>query len=62
MSARTSLAPLLESFFRHRLTKQRNASRATVASYRDALRMLILFAAERTGAKAPCLGGRGSRP
>ncbi len=55
MSARTSLAPLLESFFRHRLTKQRNASHATVASYRDALRMLILFAAERTGQKPHAL-------
>jgi len=34
MSAHPSLASLLESFFRHRLTKQRNASRATIASYR----------------------------
>jgi integrase/recombinase XerD len=54
MSARTSLPPLLESFFRNRLAKQRNASRSTVASYRDALRMLILFAADRTGCK-PCV-------
>ena len=53
MSAHPSLATLLESFFRNRLTKQRNASPSTVASYRDALRMLILFAAERTGRK-PC--------
>jgi site-specific recombinase XerD len=51
MSAPTSLAPLLETFFRHRLAKQRNASHATITSYRDALRMLILFAAERTGRK-----------
>jgi site-specific recombinase XerD len=35
------------------MTKQRNASKATIASYRDALRMLILFAAERTKRK-PC--------
>ncbi|MGI9485849.1 MAG: tyrosine-type recombinase/integrase [Geminicoccaceae bacterium] len=55
MSAQTSLPSLLESFFRHRLTKQRNASRATVASYRDALRMLILFAAERTGRRPHAL-------
>jgi hypothetical protein len=41
------LAPLLESYFRRRLTKQRNATPATVTSYRDALRMLILFAAAR---------------
>ncbi|MCB8840490.1 site-specific integrase [Aurantimonas sp. VKM B-3413] len=53
MSPCSSLPPLLESFFRDRLPKQRNASRSTVASYRDALRMLILFAAERTGRK-PC--------
>ena len=53
MSAHPSLALLLESFFRNRLTKQRNASRSTIASYRDALRMLVLFAAERTGRK-PC--------
>lgn len=45
MSEHLLLAPLLESYFRRRLTKQRNATPATVASYRDALRMLILFAA-----------------
>ena len=53
MSVCSSLPSLLESFFRHRMTKQRNASKATIASYRDALRMLILFAAERTERK-PC--------
>jgi site-specific recombinase XerD len=53
MSTHPSLAVLLESFFRNRLIKQRNASPSTVASYRDALRMLVLFAAERTGRK-PC--------
>jgi site-specific recombinase XerD len=55
MSAHPSLASLLESFFRHRLTKQRNASRSTIASYRDALRLLLLFAAERTGRKPSSL-------
>jgi integrase/recombinase XerD len=53
MSAHSSLPPLLESFFSNRLTKQRNASRSTIASYRDALRMLILFASEQT-ARQPC--------
>jgi len=53
MSAHPSLAPLLESFFRNRLAKQRNASPSTITSYRDALRMLILFATEQTGRK-PC--------
>ena len=47
MSEQLCLAPLLESFFRRRLVKQRNATPATMASYRDALRMLILFAAAR---------------
>jgi site-specific recombinase XerD len=53
MSGRPSLAQLLESFFRHRLTSQRNASRLTIDSYRDALRLLIVFASERAGRK-PC--------
>lgn len=53
MSSRPSLPSLLESFFRHRMTKQRNASPSTIGSYRDALRMLILFAAEHTQRK-PC--------
>jgi site-specific recombinase XerD len=53
MSATGSLAPLLESFFRDRLTRQRNASSSTIGSYRDALRLLVLFAAGRTGRK-PC--------
>ena len=47
MSEHLCLAPLLESYFRRRLAKQRNATPATMASYRDALRMLILFAAAR---------------
>jgi integrase/recombinase XerD len=47
MSEDLLLAPLLESHFRRHLTKQRNATPATVASYRDALRILILFAAAR---------------
>ena len=47
MSEHHCLAPLLESYFRRRLAKQRNATPATLASYRDSLRMLILFAAAR---------------
>ncbi|TIS97325.1 MAG: hypothetical protein E5W98_26710 [Mesorhizobium sp.] len=45
----------MESYFRRRLTKQRNATPATVASYRDALRMLILFAAARLRKKPAAL-------
>ncbi|MCW6512741.1 tyrosine-type recombinase/integrase [Lichenifustis flavocetrariae] len=55
MSEHLLLAPLLESFFRRRLTKQRNATPATLASYRDALRMLILFAAARLRKKPAAL-------
>ena len=42
-----TLATMLESFFRKRLAAQRNASAATIRSYRDALRLLLVFAAER---------------
>jgi site-specific recombinase XerD len=55
MSAHLSLAPLLESFFPGWLTKQRNATPSTIAIYRDALRMLILFIADRTGRKPAAL-------
>ena len=55
MSVHLTLAPLLESFFRQRLTKQRNASSSTVTSYRDALRMLILFAAKQLSKKPASL-------
>ncbi len=53
MKKYSSLAQLLETFFRERLTQQKNATSATIASYRDALRLLILFVSERTGRK-PC--------
>jgi hypothetical protein len=53
MSAPT-LAGLLESFFRRRLTEQRNVSPATVASYRDALRLLVRYVADgRSALRAP---------
>lgn len=53
MSNPPTLGALLESFFHRHLVEQRNASPATLASYRDALRLLILYAAERT-ARKPC--------
>ena len=46
MSAPT-LASLLQGFFTHRLTTQRQASPQTIRAYRDALRLLLLFAADR---------------
>jgi len=45
----TSLAPCLQAFFTERLVTQRRASPHTIASYRDTFRLLLGFAAERTG-------------
>lgn len=53
MNGQPSLARLLESFFHRHLTQQRNATPATIKTYRDALRLLVLFTAERSG-KKPC--------
>lgn len=52
-SSSSNLATLLEAFFRQRLVQQRNASPLTVAAYRDALRLLVLYASERVG-REPC--------
>jgi integrase/recombinase XerD len=48
----SNLAPLLEAFFTERLIGQRQASRHTVASYRDTFCLLLRFAQRRTG-RAP---------
>lgn len=45
----SALAGLIESFFRQRLAAQRRASPATIATYRDALRLLLVFASEKLG-------------
>jgi site-specific recombinase XerD len=45
----SALAPTLQAFFTERLTRQRNASPHTIAGYRDTWRMLLSFAAARTG-------------
>jgi integrase/recombinase XerD len=45
----SALAPTLQAFFTERLVAQRQASPHTLAAYRDALRLLLCFAAERTG-------------
>ena len=44
-----TLGDLLESFFRCRLVAQRRASPATIAAYRDALKLLLVFAGQRCG-------------
>lgn len=45
----TALAPTLQAFFTERLIGQRQASPNTITAYRTTLRMLIVFAASRTG-------------
>jgi len=45
----SALAPTLQAFFTDRLIRQRQASPHTVAAYRDTLRLLLVFAAERRG-------------
>lgn len=50
MARRSSpLGALLEAFFNQRLVQQRQASPATVAAYKDALRLLLGYAAVRSG-------------
>jgi integrase len=48
----TALAPVLQAFFTDRLMAQRRASPHTITGYRDTFRLLLGFAATRTG-KAP---------
>ena len=49
---RAGLDATLQGCFTERLVRQRQASPATVASYRDSLRLLLGFVADRSG-KAP---------
>jgi len=45
----STLTPTLQSFFTERLIRQRQASPHTIAAYRDTMRLLLCYAAERTG-------------
>lgn len=45
----SALAPTLQAFFTERLIGQRHASPHTIAAYRDTLKLLLGFAAHRTG-------------
>ncbi len=49
----SALAPTLEVFFTERLIRQRQVSPNTVAAYRDTMRLLLGFAAERLGKQPP---------
>lgn len=44
----TAVAATVQAFFTDRLISQRQASPHTIAAYRDAIRMLLLFASDRT--------------
>jgi site-specific recombinase XerD len=48
----STLAPILQSFFTDRLHRQRQASIHTIGAYRDAIKLLVVHAANQT-AKAP---------
>ncbi len=45
----TALAQTLQAFFTDRLVRQRRASANTIQAYRDTLRLLLVFAADRQG-------------
>lgn len=45
----SSLASLVQSFFKEHLADQRRASPQTIAAYRDGLRLLLVFAAKARG-------------
>jgi integrase/recombinase XerD len=49
----SALAPTLQAFFTDKLTRQRQASPHTIASYRDTMRLLLTFAQRQAG-KQPC--------
>jgi integrase/recombinase XerD len=45
----SALAPTMQAFFTERLIGQRQASAHTITAYRDAFRLLLVFAQQRTG-------------
>ena len=49
----SALAPTLEAYFTERLVHQRQASPNTIAAYRDAWRLLLVFVQQRIG-NEPC--------
>jgi integrase/recombinase XerD len=51
----SALAPIMESWFTERLTRQRAVSGHTIAAYRDTLKMLVVFAADRAGRQPSAL-------
>jgi integrase/recombinase XerD len=51
----SAFAPLLQAFFTDRLIGQRGCSQHTITGYRDTFRLLLAFAATRTGKKPSAL-------
>lgn len=51
----TALAPILEAFFTDYLMMQREASKHTIAAYRDTFRLLLGFAQEHVGKRPAAL-------
>jgi site-specific recombinase XerD len=45
----TALAPTLQAFFTERLIQQRHVSPHTLAAYRDSIRLLLCYCADRNG-------------
>jgi site-specific recombinase XerD len=45
----SAVAPTMQAFFTERLARQRQASSRTIATYRDALRLLLTFVQQRHG-------------
>ncbi|MGH3832723.1 MAG: site-specific integrase [Pseudonocardiaceae bacterium] len=44
----TAIAATMQAFFTERLIRQRRASPHTIAAYRDTLRLLLVFAGQRS--------------
>ena len=52
----TAAAATVQAFFTERLARQRRASPHTIAAYRDTLRLLLSFAAERAATRPSRIG------
>ena len=57
----STLAPTLQAFFTDRLVRQRHASDHTIAAYRDAFKLLLVYAQAQTGKPPLRVGRRRSR-
>jgi integrase/recombinase XerD len=49
----TALATTLQAFFTDRLARQRQVSPNTLAAYRDTMRLLLVFAADKRAKNHP---------